>query len=108
MLYASYDQNPSDPSSIELCLPTATNNQYTIKLLPSSGNSWPDGSYVTLYGKYGNVVFKNFLSGTIAESYTLSLYYGIEQNASWKMTSGSITTGDFWIDYYWLDFLFIL
>ena len=85
----------------EICISASANNQYTLKLIDSRGNSWSSGSYLTIYGKYGNVVFKNYMTEESEESYTLSLYYGIEQNAVWKMTFGSITTG--WTAYSFSD-----
>ena len=80
---------------------SSTNNQYTLKLIDSYGDSWQSGSYLTIYGKYGNAVFKNYMTELSEESYTLSLYYGIEQDSTWKMTYGSITAG--WTAYSFSD-----
>ena len=50
-LFTRSSESSSSPPSIEKCLTSSTNNQYTIKLLPISGNSWPAGSYLTIFGK---------------------------------------------------------
>ena len=80
---------------------SSTNNQYTLELLDSYGDSWTSGSYLTIYGESNNVVFKNFLTASSEETYTFSLYYGVTQSDTWKMTSGSIS-GD-WTAYSFSD-----
>ena len=80
---------------------SSTNNQYTLELLDSYGDSWTSGSYLTIYGESNNVVFKNFLTTSSEETYTFSLYYGVTQSDTWKMTSGSIS-GD-WTAYSFSD-----
>ena len=101
VLFSKIEQDPSISSPFVCCLSDSTNSQYTIKLLPSSGSSWPDGSLLTLYGKYDNVVFRNALSTSSEESYVLSLYYGIDRDALWKMMSGSVADG--WTAYSFSD-----
>ena len=101
VLFSKIEQDPSISSPFVRCLSDSTNSQYTIKLLPSSGSSWPDGSLLTLYGKYDNVVFRNALSTSSEESYVLSLYYGIDRDALWKMMSGSVADG--WTAYSFSD-----
>ena len=101
VLLSKIEQDPSISSPFVCCLSASTNSQYTVKLLPSSGSSWPDGSIITLYGQYDNVVFKNALSTASEESYVLSLYYGIDQDAIWKMMSGSFADG--WTAYSFSD-----
>ena len=93
VLFSRSDHNPPSLSPIEQCLTSSNHNQYDIKLLPISDNSWPAGSYLTIFGKYDNAVFKTTLTASTEESHVLSLYYGIEQNALWKMASGSVTDG---------------
>ena len=85
----------------EQCLTSSLNNQYTIVLFTTSGTSWSSGSYLTIYGKYGNAVFKFLLVDASGRTYPLSLYYGIEQNATWKIVSGSASSG--WTDYSFSD-----
>ena len=46
---------------IEKCLSSSTNKQYKIELLDSYGDSWTTGSRLTVYGLYGNAVFKNMI-----------------------------------------------
>ena len=87
--------------TIEQCLTSSTNDQYILELLDSSGNSWSSGSDLAIYGKYGNAVFKSSLCRTNRKAYSFSLYYGIEKDSIWKMTSGSITAG--WTAYSFSD-----
>ena len=91
LLYTSPTFADDEVRTLEECLTSSTNNQYTLKLIDSYGNSWYSKSFLTIYGQYGNVVFKNFLTASTEETYQLSLYYGISESAQWKMTSGSVT-----------------
>lgn len=91
LLYTSPTFANGEVRTIEQCLTSSTNNQYTIELLDSYGDSWSTGSYLTIYGQSGNVVFKNFLASSDEESYTFSLFYGVAESATWKMTSGSVS-----------------
>ena len=70
-------------------------------MLDSYGDSWYNGAYLAVYGKSGNAVFKNTLVDDSKETYTVSLYYGIEESATWKMVSGSASTG--WTGYSFSD-----
>ena len=84
--------------TFEYCLPSTQNNQYTLKLIDSYGDSWTSGAWLEVRGIYDNTVFKNMMTEGYKESYTLSLYYAIMKNASWKMSSsasGSWTTYSF-------------
>ena len=85
----------------EHCLSSAVNNQYTIKLKDSGGDSWYSGSWLIIEGEYGNRVFKNMLTDESEEEYTLSLYYAVQKYSSWKMTSGSVTGS--WTEYNYND-----
>lgn len=85
----------------EYCISSTTNNQYTLELIDSYGDSWYTGSYVTIYGLYENVFFKNYLTASLTETYDLSLYYPVMMNAEWKLTSGSISDG--WTAYSFVD-----
>ena len=80
----------------EVCLTVSTNNQYTLLLKDSYGDSWTTGSWLKVTGANGNVVFKVMMIASSQESYTLSLYNPIEKNAEWKMISGSVS-GDWTI-----------
>ena len=86
----------------EVCLPSSTNSQYTIELVDSFGDSWDSGSYLTIYGQYGNAVFKNMMVASSSETFSFSLYYGIRQSDTWKMTSGVLTSID-WTTYSFPD-----
>ena len=97
LLYTGSGFANNEVRTIEQCLTSTTNNQYTLKLLDSSNNSWYNGAHLTVYGQYGNVVFKNFLTASKEETYQLSLYYGISESAQWKMTTGSVTGS--WTEY---------
>ena len=77
----------------EYCIASTTNNQYTLELIDSYGDSWYAGSYVTIYGLYGNAIFKNYLTASRTETYDLSLYYPIQMNSEWKETAGTIVDG---------------
>ena len=101
LLYTSPEFANSEVRTMEQCLTTSTNNQYTIELLDSYGDSWTSGSYLTIFGENENVVFKNFLTASSQETYTFSLYYGISKSDNWKMTYGSIS-GD-WTAYSFSD-----
>ena len=101
LLYTSPEFANSEVRTIEQCLATSTNNQYSIELLDSYGDSWTSGSYLTIFGENENVVFKNFLTASSQETYTFSLYYGVAKSETWKMTYGSIS-GD-WTAYSFSD-----
>ena len=101
LLYTGTNFANYETRTIERCLTTSTNNQYTVEMIDSYGDSWYNGASLAIYGKHGNVVFKNFMVDKRKETYTVSLYYGIDKDATWKMTSGSITDG--WTDYSFSD-----
>ena len=93
MLYTSPEFAINEERTLETCLTTSTNSQYTIELIDSYGDSWTEGSYLTIYGAYGNAVFKNYMMGNTKDTYSFSLYYGVIKGDNWKMTSGSVTAG---------------
>ena len=99
LLYTGTGFANSETRTTEQCLTTSTNDQYTVKMIDSYGDSWYSGAYLAIYGKHGNIVFKNFLADTHEESYTFSLYYGVEQSATWKMVSGRSSS---WVLPTWL------
>ena len=101
LLYTGDDFANNEERTIEQCITSSTNNQYTLKLIDSYGDSWYNGAYLTVYGQYGNVVFKNFMTDDDEETYQISLYYGISENTTWVMTTGSASTG--WTDYSFED-----
>ena len=76
---------------MEICLTATTNNQYTLTVKDSYGDSWSSGSWIAIYGNNDNMVFKGYLVSSSSETYTFSLYEPIAKNAQWKFTSGSVT-----------------
>ena len=76
---------------IETCLSSSTNDQYTLKLKDSYGDSWSAGSVLFVDGLYGNVMFKGYLTDNNEETYTLSLYTPVKKQDQWKLTSGTIS-----------------
>ena len=101
LLYTSPIFANNENRVIEKCITSTTNNQYKIDLLDSYGDSWTTGSHLTIFGQYGNAIFKNMLTAPRKETYTLSLYYAIEKNALWKLTSGTASAG--WTTYSFSD-----
>ena len=97
LLYTGSGFANNEERTIEQCLTSSTNNQYTLKMIDSYGNSWYNGAFLTIYGQYDNVVFKNFMTAGDEEVHPFSLYYGISESAQWKMTSGSVTGS--WTEY---------
>ena len=101
LLYTGSNFANSETRTIEQCLPSSTNNQYTVELIDSYGDSWCAGSYLSIFGRFGNVIFKNMLVDPNQESYPFSLYYGIDQDSTWKMASDIASTG--WTEYSFSD-----
>ena len=101
LLYTGDTFANNEERTIEQCLTSSTNNQYTVKMIDSYGDSWYDGAYLAIYGVSGNVVFKNFMTASDEETYQFSLYYGISESAQWKITSGSVTGT--WTEYNFAD-----
>ena len=75
LLYTSPTFADNGERTIEQCLTSSTNNQYTLKLIDSYGDSWYDGAYLAIYGVSGNLVFKNMLTTSKEETHQFSLYY---------------------------------
>ena len=101
LLYTGANFANRETRTIEQCLTSSVNNQFTVELIDSYGDSWYTGSYLTILGKSGNVVFKNMMTDDNQDSFPFSLYYGIEQDSTWKMTSGVASAG--WTEYSFSD-----
>lgn len=43
------------------------------------------GAWISVAGLYGNIVFKNYMTEDVEESFPLSLYYAISKQQQWKM-----------------------
>ena len=80
----------------EYCIDGTTNNQYTLRLIDSCGDSWSSGAWVSVAGIYGNVVLKAVMTGGATEDFALSLYYPVMKNEEWKMTSTSSSVAPDW------------
>ncbi|OAO16112.1 hypothetical protein AV274_2162 [Blastocystis sp. ATCC 50177/Nand II] len=83
----------------EYCLPATTNNQYSITMTDSSGDSWGDsrgGAWMSVAGVYGNVFFKNYMTERRDERFKLSLYYPIMKNQQWKMITSTMSLPRDW------------
>ena len=80
----------------EYCIDGTTNNQYTLRLSDSFGDSWSSGAWVSVAGIYGNVVLKAVMTGGATEDFALSLYYPVMKNEEWKMTSTSSSVAPDW------------
>ena len=53
----------------EYCLPSSAQNQYVLKLKDSARNSWMAGAWISVAGLYGNIVFKNYMTEDVEESF---------------------------------------
>ena len=80
----------------EYCLTPTTNNQYTLKIIDSNGDSWSNGAWVSVSGLYGNVVLKTTLVEKREEEFALSLYYPVMKSVEWKMTATSSSIASDW------------
>ena len=101
LLYTSPTFATNEVRTIEQCLSSSTNDQYTLQLADSYGDSWSSLAFLTISGEYGNVFFKATMTSKQLDELTLSMHYAIAQGATWKMTSGSITDG--WTAYSFSD-----
>ena len=57
LLYTSPTLVSSEPRTIEECLTSSTNNQYSLQLIDAYGDSWSSPAYLEIVGEYGNVFF---------------------------------------------------
>ena len=101
LLYTGTGFANNEERTIEQCLTSSTNNQYTVKLIDSYGDCWSSGAHLAIYGKSGNVVFKSMLTDSSEETHQFSLYYGISESDQWRITSGSVTGS--WTEYNFAD-----
>ena len=69
------------------CLTSSSNDQYTLKLSDSFGDSWASGSYLAIYGEYGNIFFKGYLLSDSNDELTLSMHYPIKRYQAWKLSN---------------------
>ena len=71
----------------EYCIPKNADSQYTLVLRDDYPDSWSGGSWLEIQGIYGNIFFKNMMTKEETETYALSLYYAIEKDAEWKVST---------------------
>ena len=98
ILYTSPPQVIDQLYSIDYCLEKTVNDQYTISLVDSYGDSWTNGAYLEVHGPYENIVFKGYLYAKRTLTNALSLYNPLKTNAEWKFTN-SYGSGWTSIDY---------
>ena len=83
----------------EFYLTPTTNKQYTFRMQDahqSSGDSWTSGSWVSVAGIYGNIVFKGFMVEREEEDFTISLYYPIMKKQEWKTFASTSSIPSDW------------
>ena len=83
----------SGTNTFEACLTATTNNQYTMQLKDSYGDSWSSGAWVEIRGLYDNIFFKGTIVAASMEEYSLSMYYPVEKATTWKSYSGADQAG---------------
>ena len=98
-LIQSITLTDNEAQTFEYCIAKRSNSQYTLEMKDSYGDSWTTGSYIEIRGKYDNLFFKNYMIDKTREQYALSLYYPIEKNDQWKMTTGATGTIGTWTQY---------
>ena len=50
LLYTGDTFANNEERTIEQCLTSSTNNQYTLKMIDGYGDSWYEGAHLTVYG----------------------------------------------------------
>ena len=101
LLYQSPMFEPSVEWSVEYCLNTTTNNQYTLKFKDEYGDGWDREANVMIEGKYNNIFFKGFMVSGVEDTYSLSLYYPIPLDDQWKLQYSTISGT--WTEYTYND-----
>ena len=88
-VYASPAFENASLRELETCLPDTTNQQYTLTLYDSYGDSWGTGAYLELRSINGNQIFKTMMLEGSEVSYSLSLYNPIPAGSTWKFTNAA-------------------
>ena len=99
-LYTSPSLVNNDERTLETCLTAAANNQYTLKMKDTFGDSWTNGGWIKLYSINENIVFKGFMDQSREQDVPFSLYSPIDKNAVWKFSNNY--AGD-WRNYNFAD-----
>lgn len=100
--YTSPTLTNSETRTLEVCLPSSTNSQYSLEMKDSYGDSWTDGGWIELYGINGNMAFKGMMVESRTETHLFSLYSPINKNEDWKYATGAQASGN-WKDFNYSD-----
>ena len=85
-MYSSPTFESNKLSTGEGCVAASTNDQYTLKLLDSWGDSWSSPAWLEIIMDGGAISFKGFLTASREETYSLSLYQPIKTSSdNWKL-----------------------
>ena len=74
---------------LEVCLSSATNNQYTIEMKDSLNDSWTNGAWIKIEGINGNVVYMAMMTEKTTQTEQFSLYSPINKGDTWKYNSNA-------------------
>ena len=96
VLAAASQFSDNELRNSEFCLTATTNNQYTFNMHDAYGDSWSGGSWVSVSGIYGNIVFKGFMTESVEEDFALSLYYPITKTQEWKTFASASSIPSDW------------
>ena len=73
-------------SDTEQCIDSSPNGMYTLTIADTQGDSWTEGSYLVIYGEYGNVFYFNYLTERRRQEFPLSIHYAIKRFEKWRVT----------------------
>ena len=73
-------------SDTEQCIDSSPNGMYTLGLSDTQGDSWTTGSYLMIYGEYGNVFYFNYMTERRNQQLPLSIHYAIKRYEQWRVT----------------------
>ena len=88
-VYTSPSLTNNQERVIEVCLTSSTNNQYTLQMSDTAGDSWSDGAYIMMEGINGNIVYKAMMTESRTQTEPLSLYSPINKDGVWKYISSA-------------------
>ena len=74
-------------SDTEQCIDSSPNGMYTLTLSDLQGDSWTAGSYLVIFGEYGNIFYFNYLTERRSQQLPLSLHYAIKRHEQWRVTN---------------------
>ena len=100
VLVSSAEFSNNEQRSDEYCLTATTNNQYIFRMkdaYETRGDSWSSGSWASIAGIYGNIVFKSIMTERVEEDFPLSLYYPITKTQEWKTFASASSIASDWM-----------